>query len=65
LAFSPDGRLLVSAGGESTIFVWDFAARKLLYQLAGHGGQIRTLAFSPDGQRLVSGGVDLTVRIWM
>ena len=51
LAFSPDGKRLVSGGGGSMI-IWDLATpRQELLRLQLEGG-VSQLAFSPDGNRL-------------
>jgi RNA polymerase sigma factor (sigma-70 family) len=55
LAISPDGRLLVSAGGGSTR-VWDTATGKKLHELAAENGWDRALAISPDSKRLATTG---------
>lgn len=55
LAFSPDGKYLVS-GGE-TLKLWQIADRSLKLNIGGvHalGGEIESLAFSPDGAMLAS-----------
>jgi WD40 repeat protein len=64
LAYSPDGKKLLSAGNDGVIRFWDPASGKELRTLSGHAGFVSTLAFSKDGARLASGSQDCTVLIW-
>jgi WD40 repeat protein/serine/threonine protein kinase len=65
LAFSPDGKRIITAGSEDhTCQVWDVRTGTELLVLHGHTGRINCVAFSPDGTRIVTGGADRTVRLW-
>ncbi|HMF13724.1 MAG TPA: serine/threonine-protein kinase [Gemmataceae bacterium] len=55
LAFSPDGRLLVTGGADRTVRVWNSTTGKELITLRGHGARINSVAFSPDGKQIASG----------
>jgi DNA-binding beta-propeller fold protein YncE len=66
LAFSPDGRLLVTTSGDEDsvdVQVWDIATRKISMRLAGHVESASCAAFSPDGKKLATAG-DWTVKVW-
>ncbi|MFC6086221.1 nSTAND1 domain-containing NTPase [Sphaerisporangium aureirubrum] len=64
LAFSPDGRMLATAGLPH-IQLWDTATQRPLGEpLSGHADAVYEVAFSPDGRTLVSGGNDGTARLW-
>jgi WD40 repeat protein/serine/threonine protein kinase len=65
VAFSGDGKRIVSGDLNNTIKIWD-AQRggPALLELKGHTGHVNSVAFSPDGTRLVSGSGDRTVRVW-
>jgi WD40 repeat protein len=66
LAFGPRGELLVTAGADQTVKVWDLrglgaerrgrlgSVRQALRTLGGHTRAVHGLAFSPDGRRLAT-----------
>ena len=65
VAFSPDGKHIVSGSEDRTIRVWDAETGKLLGPpLEGHEDRVHAIAFSPDGKHIVSGSYDKTIRLW-
>ena len=64
MAFSPDGKRLVSASEDETVKVWDAATGQETLTLKGHTDRVASVAFSPDGKRLVSASWDKTVKVW-
>jgi len=64
VAFSPDGRRIVTGSLDKTAKVWEAASGRELLTLKGHGHVVSSVAFSPDGQRLVTGSWDTTAKVW-
>jgi WD40 repeat protein/serine/threonine protein kinase len=64
LAFTPQGKALVSASADQTIRVWNVGDRKQIFLLRGHLDEVHTLALSRDGAKLVSGSRDGEVCVW-
>lgn len=65
VAFSPDGKRIVSGSLDGTLRIWDAATGKLIGQpLNDEFTLVDSLAFSPDGKRIVTGDVDGTLRLW-
>ncbi len=62
--FSPDNTILVSAGAEKTIFLWDVYGSGERGRLSGHSSTIRTIAISPDGRLMASGDDYGDIKIW-
>jgi WD40 repeat protein len=63
VAFSPDGKKIVSGSQDNTARVWESATGKEIAKII-HDGSVRTVAYSPDGRYVVSGSEDNTVRVW-
>jgi WD40 repeat protein len=63
-AFSPDGRLLATAGDDRSIIIWDVATGTRWATLAGHDQPVTTIAWGPGGTSLISGSEDHTVLAW-
>ncbi len=64
VAFSPDGRKLVSGSNDKTLRVWEVASGSLLGTLAGHRDTVFTVGFILDGEEVVSGSGDTDVSLW-
>jgi len=69
VAFSPDGKQLLTVDGDHTakvysIKIWDESGGRLLRTLGEHKGQIWRTDFSSDGSRVLSGSSDNTAKLW-
>ena len=65
VAFSSDGRHIVSGSEDETIQIWDAqTGAQVGNPLQGHTSSVYSVAFSPDGRHIVSGSWDQTIRVW-
>jgi WD40 repeat protein len=63
MAFSPDGKLLISAGTDRTVRIWDVTEGKEQYCFKEHKSAANAVAFSPDGKLAASTGADGVI-VW-
>ncbi len=65
LSWSPDGKRVVSGGGDGIVEIWDSATGAPVFTLQGRtGNHVETLAWSPDGSLIATGDMSGVVRVW-
>ena len=64
LAFSPDGRYLVTACETGTAITWDLSTGKSVGDVLRHAPAISAVVFSPDSSRVATASEDGVVRLW-
>jgi len=63
-AFSPDGKLVITASDDETARIWEVRSGQIVAELHGHRGIVSYAAFSPDSRLVVTASGDNTARIW-
>jgi WD40 repeat protein len=64
VAWSRDGRRILTVSWDKTAKVWDSVDGRLIASLEGHKDKLADGAFSPNGQCVVTGAADKTARVW-
>ncbi|KAH9487260.1 Vegetative incompatibility protein HET-E-1 [Psilocybe cubensis] len=65
VAFSPDGKHIVSSSYDKTLRLWDAeTGEQIGAPLEGHQNFVLSVAFAPNGKRIISGSYDKTLRLW-
>ena len=64
VAFSPDGKSIATAGGDSIVRLWDLETGQVIRKITGHHAGFEDLRFSPDGRYLITANDDQTSRIF-
>ena len=64
IQFSPDGKILYSAGFDQTVRVWSLESLELQGILRGQGSGVRRIALIPGTGHLAGGGKGVGVSVW-
>lgn len=67
VAWSPDGKYIVSGDEQARILMWDAKSGKMMKEFKrdrGHTRGIQSISFAPDGKSFVSVGKDDAICVW-
>lgn len=65
LAYTPDGRFLLSAGRDAHLKAWDaHEGYRHHNDVVAHLFAINNLDFSPDGKHFVTCSLDKSIKVW-
>jgi WD40 repeat protein len=64
IAFTPNGKLLVSGGDDATVKLWKWPGGAHVKTLFGHKGDVNAVAVDHRGKLLASGSDDNRIKLW-
>ena len=64
LAWSPDGRVLITGSDDGLVKLWGARTAALLRTCRAHRSEVTDLAISADGRLVTSGGCDGDLHVW-
>lgn len=66
IAFSKDGKTVVTGSKDRTAKIWIFKGSTFVFvkHLTGHKDSVTSVSISPDGQTIASASEDKTVKLW-
>jgi WD40 repeat protein/serine/threonine protein kinase len=64
IAFSPDGKTVLTGSYDHTARLWDAATGRPFGAPMPHQDSVAAAAFSPDGKTVLTGSHDHTARLW-
>ncbi len=64
VAATPDGKLILTAGEESDVRLWDAGKGEDAGKLSGHDAAVTCVTVAPDGKMAASGDVKGTAILW-
>jgi WD40 repeat protein len=64
VAFSPDGKRVLTGGTDNAAILWDTATASVIRRFEGHQQGIEGVAFSRDGKSILTGSSDDTAILW-
>jgi WD40 repeat protein/tRNA A-37 threonylcarbamoyl transferase component Bud32 len=63
-AFSPDGKLVVTASADQTARIWNAETGEQVGEPMTHASRVTFAEFSPSGMRVLTTGEDNAARLW-
>src|SRR5574341_184038 len=64
VAFSPDGKYMLTGSNDWTARLWDARTGQVVHVFSGHTSGVTSVAFSPDGKYVLTGSLDSIARLW-
>ncbi len=64
IAYSHNGKYLLTGGSDNAIILWDFKSGMQVRTFTGHSNGLTCLTFTADDTKFISGSYDQTLKIW-